>query len=88
MGFAVGELRKLGRTLVDGTWAKSVDELSGGRPKPMTVPQAIAVIAEALAFVADVGVGAVVERAKQMVGELVDRARPELDFEPKARRRR
>lgn len=88
VAFAVGELRKLGRTLTDGSWAKSQSELSGGRPKPMAVLQSIAVIAEALRFVADAGVGSVVERTKQMVQDYAEATRAELDFEPKSRRRK
>jgi hypothetical protein len=38
----------------------------------MSVPSALAVMAEAMSFVVDAGVGAVVERGKQMMADLAD----------------
>lgn len=66
--YVAGELRRIGRELVAGSWSR------GARPMPL--PNALAVMASAMAFVVDTGVGSVVERAKQT---LTDLARSELE---------
>lgn len=62
VAFAVAELRGLGRKLVEGSWSKHA--------RPMDVPRALAVMASAMSFVVDAGVGSIVERGRQMIAEL------------------
>lgn len=62
VAFVVVELRGIGRRLVAGSWSRHA--------KPMDVTRAIAVMAEALTFVVDAGVGSVLERGKQMMSDL------------------
>lgn len=72
----IGEFRRIGRALVDGTWAPGA--------KPMTVPQAWAAMAEALGHVVDTGVQSVRERAVQTKDDARMAGRAELNFEADA----
>ena len=70
--YVAGELRRIGRELVAGSWSRGA--------VPMPVPNAMAVMANALAFVVDTGLGSVVERMKQTLTELASDTLAELDF--------
>jgi hypothetical protein len=73
--YVVGELRRIGQDLVSGAWDK------GGKPRRMSTPQALATMAEAMAFVVEAGVGSVFERAKRTLADLADVDVDELDFD-------
>lgn len=70
--YVAGELRRIGRELVAGSWSR------GARPMPVT--NAMAVMASALAFVVDTGLGSVVERVKQTLTDLANAELDELRF--------
>ena len=71
--YVAGELRRIGQELVSGSWSR------GARPMP--VPNAMAVMASALAFVVDTGLGSVVERVKQTLTDLASDSLAELNFD-------
>lgn len=60
---AVGELRKLGRELVAGSWSRAAT--------PMSEAQACVVMSRALATVIEVGMGAVADAIEQRLRELL-----------------
>jgi hypothetical protein len=74
VAYVAGELRRIGRDLVTGAW-----DSEARKPRTMSTPQALATMAEAMAFVVEAGVGSVFERAKQTLADLVDVE--ELDFD-------
>ena len=59
VAYALEELRALGRALVDGTWRKSA--------KPITVPQALSIMGEAMAILLQTGADAA---ARSLVSRL------------------
>lgn len=63
--YAVGELRRVGRALVAGSWSRSA--------VPITATEAIAVIAEAAAVVVDEGVKSVLAEGRRRMRELAAR---------------
>lgn len=71
--YVAGELRRIGRELVAGNWSRGA--------VPMPLPNALAVMASAMAFVVDTGVGSVVERAKHTLTELAKSELAELRFD-------
>jgi hypothetical protein len=73
--YVVGELRRIGRELVSGEWNPS------GKRRTMSTPQALATMAEAMAFVVETGVGSVFERAKRTLADLAGADVDELDFD-------
>lgn len=63
--YVVGQLRRIGRALVAGSWSPSAE--------PITAMEAIAVIAEAAAIVADEGVKSVLAEGRRRMRELAAR---------------
>lgn len=66
--YAVRCMRQLGRELVAGSWAR--------RAVPMSVPQVVLVMTEALATVVRIGVSNVVDEFDARVSELLDDLAP------------
>lgn len=77
--YVVGELRRIGRDLVSGAWANEAGKPR--KPAAMSTPQALATMAEAMAFVVESGVGSVFERARRTLADLAGADVDELDFD-------